>query len=531
MEKAILNAKAALNGKEELGSLVKRSAKAGKHHRNVSFASLMDEKTAETSLSISRHASIACAPNSKNAPFITGDITLDGKDESAMAGKAPKGKGMENGYIPIPDGKNEPVRVGSDEHVLNPVISLPLRQDAALLAWVEKKSLPLPEGTESAPSPIPAAKTTGISINNMIWPSGSLPAENAHQADPMPAENAVREAAALSPSFLSTAGKAALQEDLKHFPETAISNEAEKPVIKKEAAVNASTITVARTDSPHPEAALSSDTDSTSEGKKARPTETGFINRGAEIMRQKDNVPSADSILADRRRLFVSNQDNKPQISTPKEALLISPEVQASVPSGNEKGTAMKQTAPDLVRPAHSARISERDGLALRTEMANIYSSLETHVPVADGPVGMNTQAVIDKILDVKQAMNNDFGRVRIVLDPPNLGTVDLEIIVRKERVEIVITADNASTQQVLQSRADDIRTALQRQDLKIETFQVLLQDPATNQQQAHGGAMFEQRQERQARQNNIEDSVPIPSVLPIMAESGQANGLVSVFV
>jgi len=142
----------------------------------------------------------------------------------------------------------------------------------------------------------------------------------------------------------------------------------------------------------------------------------------------------------------------------------------------------------------------------------------------------VRAQAIIDQIVDARQTMANDFGRIRIVLDPPNLGTIDLEIIVRKERVEIVMTADNASVQQALQSRTDDVRAALQRQDLKIETFQVLLQDNGAGRQQAHGGAMYEERRERQAKYT-AEDSSPVIAVPPYIEGVVPARGFVSIFV
>ena len=62
-------------------------------------------------------------------------------------------------------------------------------------------------------------------------------------------------------------------------------------------------------------------------------------------------------------------------------------------------------------------------------------------------------QAVIDQILEARQGVGNEFGRIRILLNPPNLGTVDLEIVVRGEKVEVVMTAENAAVQRALQSR------------------------------------------------------------------------------
>ena len=163
--------------------------------------------------------------------------------------------------------------------------------------------------------------------------------------------------------------------------------------------------------------------------------------------------------------------------------------------------------------------------------MTNILSGSGNRLTASDGPAGINTQAVIDQIMDAKQSMNNGFGRVRITLDPPNLGTVNLEIVVRKERVDVVMTADNSGVQQALQSRVDDVRTALQRQDLKIENFQILLQDNAANQQQANSGATFGQRQEQQARQNLMGGNIPIQPLIQPIRESEPTRGLVSIFV
>jgi flagellar hook-length control protein FliK len=163
--------------------------------------------------------------------------------------------------------------------------------------------------------------------------------------------------------------------------------------------------------------------------------------------------------------------------------------------------------------------------------MTNILSGSGNRLTASEGPAGINTQAVIDQIMDAKQSMNNGFGRVRITLDPPNLGTVNLEIVVRKERVEVVITADNSGVQQALQSRVDDVRTALQRQDLKIENFQILLQDNGANQQQANSGAMFGQHQEHQARQNLIDGNIPTQPLIQPIRESEPVRGLVSIFV
>ncbi|MCX5853736.1 MAG: flagellar hook-length control protein FliK [Deltaproteobacteria bacterium] len=257
--------------------------------------------------------------------------------------------------------------------------------------------------------------------------------------------------------------------------------------------------------------------------KAGQKTETVFMNRIADTLRQKHDGPTSDAILTQVRRTVITLQDDG----------------QSAAPL-KEKGTAFEMQKP-LIHPAGGGDKEgatgrgaydrgDQETFPLRADTPGIQTASETKAAASEKSTGLRAQAIIDQIVDARQTMGNDFGRIRIVLDPPNLGTVDLEIIVRKERVEIVMTADNASVQQALQSRTDDVRAALQRQDLKIETFQVLLQDNGPGQQQAHGGAMYEERRERQAKYP-AEDSSPVIAAHPSIEGGAPARGLVSIFV
>ena len=175
-------------------------------------------------------------------------------------------------------------------------------------------------------------------------------------------------------------------------------------------------------------------------------------------------------------------------------------------------------------------RLPERDMFPFRMEMPNVVSPQGTSTPTTVGSTGIEMQAVINQILEARQGVGNDFGRIRILLNPPNLGSVDLDIVVRGERVEVVMTAENATVQQALQSRGDDIRIALQRQDLKIEGFQVLLQDNGTSQQQTNSGEMYRQNRENRERFNASEDAPPAFPVFSPIAGVKSAAGLVSIF-
>ncbi|MHB8907983.1 MAG: flagellar hook-length control protein FliK [Syntrophales bacterium] len=74
-------------------------------------------------------------------------------------------------------------------------------------------------------------------------------------------------------------------------------------------------------------------------------------------------------------------------------------------------------------------------------------------------------------------------GRIRINLNPPSLGALEIDIRVRKEGVELFMVANNSDVQQTLCSHADQLRKALVEQGLNMDRFQVVVGDHADGQQ------------------------------------------------
>ena len=300
------------------------------------------------------------------------------------------------------------------------------------------------------------------------------------------------------------------------------------------------------------------------QSKKSLPrTEAESMNEVSEVLQQKDDKSVVDTLFTELRRTTASHRDNRTDTTGQKEAGVLPTATQEPIVTADDRAAAIEAsqsrktaqvelsdhavfmknspegiTADDQdvqqhlnIAPDRHDRTKNQYEFPLRAETTNIPSGNGNRLAAADGSVGINTQAVIDQIQNARQSMNSGFGRVRITLDPPNLGTVSLEIVVRKEWVGVVMTADNSGVQQALQSRVDDIRTALQRQDLKIENFQILLQDNTANQQQGYSGAAFGQQHERQAGQNQMENHIPVEPLTQPIEESRRAMGLVSIFV
>jgi len=125
-----------------------------------------------------------------------------------------------------------------------------------------------------------------------------------------------------------------------------------------------------------------------------------------------------------------------------------------------------------------------------------------------DGPAfaePVRAEEIIAQIADLRNAQPDQTGRVKIVLDPPGLGTVDMDIIVRGESVSAVMTTDNRQVQHILRSHMEEMRMALNDQGFRLDRIEVRegqeQNDPSS---QNHGrggdhqsGGGYQSKQER----------------------------------
>ena len=545
MKPNFLNTKTSPDAKTGIALLMKaldKHAQTSQPTEEGFFARILDEKTAKTQTASFKSTQSAVNSNKSSSPAEAAARPHE-KMEAAPIPKEEKEIRMVDGQTIVPsdgNGSTQPI-IGK----LAPVdtedassLEMPAMPMAVMIADIRQiTAMITPELQDATPAATMEQKTVHLAGKEENIPSSS-------------------------PSEMT---RAVLGEASDPLHQAAAGGLAGRMATGEESTFMASsTVTAATANSQHRDVVFSSDSPAANhipEKPKGPQAEAGFLNRIAEIMQQKDNGPAEDGILADIRRVRISAQDPRHQASLSREVSVMATEIRKPVVAEtvNDRGAGIGQTAsesatkvelPDQAvfmknsaaavagpardheqsRNAGKITGSEQDGYPFPIKTATVLSPTETRSAAAGGPSGTQTQAIINQILDAKQAMSSDFGRVRIVLEPPNLGTVDLEIIVRRERVEVVMTADNAGVQQALQSRADDVRSALQRQDLKIETFQVLLQDNGSGQQQANSGAMYEQRREGWARLNAAEEHTPALPVLPSVEGSASATGQLSVF-
>jgi len=87
-------------------------------------------------------------------------------------------------------------------------------------------------------------------------------------------------------------------------------------------------------------------------------------------------------------------------------------------------------------------------------------------------------QAVMSQVLEgAAQILRDGSGRMVLNLQPPRLGTLDLDVVVQDNRVKMVMLADNQEVKQLLQAGLDDLRSALQDKGFEIDRLEVLVQN------------------------------------------------------
>jgi|GEM_PF-802423 len=95
-----------------------------------------------------------------------------------------------------------------------------------------------------------------------------------------------------------------------------------------------------------------------------------------------------------------------------------------------------------------------------------------------DNPTPARPQAVMSQVIDgAAQILRDGSGRMVLTLQPPRLGTLDLDVVVQDNRVRMVMLADNQEVKQMLQAAMDDLRNALQDKGFEIDRLEVLVQN------------------------------------------------------
>jgi hypothetical protein len=142
---------------------------------------------------------------------------------------------------------------------------------------------------------------------------------------------------------------------------------------------------------------------------------------------------------------------------------------------GHEKTGARKfrdHTAGVLHRePSRSGSVPERDLSVGGYQHTALHAGGKT--AALSGNAGIPPRALIEQVASGAKMP----GRVRIVLNPPSLGTLDVDVLVRDNKVHVILQTENSDVRQMLQSHMESLKGSLRSQGLVADSIQVFAQE------------------------------------------------------
>jgi len=135
-----------------------------------------------------------------------------------------------------------------------------------------------------------------------------------------------------------------------------------------------------------------------------------------------------------------------------------------------------------------------------------------------EGTLAAGRQTVLmTQVIEAAQPLvQRGGGRILISLNPPSLGALEIDVRVKRDSVELFVTANNQDVQQTLCSHVEQLRKALFDQGLNMDRFQVVVGDRSADQQGSgprqegmtggHGEARSDRAYHPEAADENVND-------------------------
>lgn len=140
------------------------------------------------------------------------------------------------------------------------------------------------------------------------------------------------------------------------------------------------------------------------------------------------------------------------------------------LPAGFEK--QLSKDVRQVIRNESSTLSAQAAG---RTEgMPGSAGTVETHRVLSEIKLPLETRALSNHLLSLLSSQDkNGTQRIRVVLQPPHLGSLDMEVIVRDRSVRVLFRVDNGDIGRFLHAGTDQLRGSLQGQGFSMESLTV----------------------------------------------------------
>ena len=258
----------------------------------------------------------------------------------------------------------------------------------------------------------------------------------------------------------------------------------------------------------------------------------------------------AQSLLRDVKRFRVIDRDvsersAKENVSvTEKEVLRQQPEKEKQVffsPSRGEETSGMKRVDVEIQERGPS----QKEGVSANRPQPTVrhahavdaFPGAEMKASNDDRPV--KTEMLVERVLAaVSNPAKGGVNRVKIALNPPNMGTMDMEVIVRDKMVRVVFRVEGTDVSRFLNANVEQLRNSLAGQGLTVDSIFVSGQgEHASGERYGSGqsGQFFQHEGNGRGNHTGEKYSGPMTAQKDDLPDAKESNphlhGLVSLFV
>jgi len=156
----------------------------------------------------------------------------------------------------------------------------------------------------------------------------------------------------------------------------------------------------------------------------------------------------------------------------------------------------------DLARITHTGTRMEGTGQTIHAQASSAINGSND----ATAATSIRSEVLFDQVVQgARQQVLQGGGRMKITLNPPQLGTLNVDVVVRKNKVHVMLRAANADVKHLLQANTDQLKVSLGTQGLVADTISVSVHDKTGDHAHGYGynDTLPDEHRNNREQQNN----------------------------
>jgi flagellar hook-length control protein FliK len=161
-----------------------------------------------------------------------------------------------------------------------------------------------------------------------------------------------------------------------------------------------------------------------------------------------------------------------------------------------------KESKAELSSKKHG---NEGDEVFLVTQNPQQHAQIQTAPVTANAGKGEVRHSIPEVMQKVESMIHHGGGKMTVMLNPPSLGRVEVEVTAKGKNVEIQMKSENSIAKTTLESHFADLKQSMQVQDLNLHKMEVHVNRDWDSSMQ--GGQQFAQFAGQQSSQHDARGS------------------------